>query len=63
MTTLAYYPGCSLHSTAKELDSSFDGTMAKLDVDLAEIPGWQCCGNSAGHSTNRLLAAATSGPF
>ena len=58
MTKLAYYPGCSLHSTAKELDSSFDGTMAKLDVDLAEIPGWQCCGNSAGHSANRLLAAA-----
>ena len=58
MTTLAYYPGCSLHSTAKELDSSFDGTMAKLDVDLAEIPGWQCCGNSAAHSANRMLAAA-----
>ena len=58
MTKLAYYPGCSLHSTAKELDSSFDGTMAKLDVDLAEIPGWQCCGNSAAHSANRMLAAA-----
>jgi heterodisulfide reductase subunit B len=58
MTKLAYYPGCSLHSTAKELDSSFGGTMAKLDVDLAEIPGWQCCGNSAAHSANRMLAAA-----
>ena len=58
MTTLAYYPGCSLHSTAKELDSSFDATMATLDVDLAEIPGWQCCGNSAARSSNRLLAAA-----
>lgn len=58
MTRLAYYPGCSLHSTAKELDSSFDGTMAKLDVALAEIPDWQCCGNTAAHSANRLLAAA-----
>ena len=58
MTELAYYPGCSLHSTSKELDSSFDGSMAKLDVDLTEIPGWQCCGNTAAHSVNRLLAAA-----
>lgn len=58
MTTLAYYPGCALHSTAKELDSSFDATMAELDVELAEIPGWNCCGNSAGRSINRLLATA-----
>jgi heterodisulfide reductase subunit B len=40
------------------MDSSFDATMACLDVDLAEIPGWQCCGNSAGRSVSRLLAAA-----
>ncbi len=58
MTTLAYYPGCSLHSTAKELDGSFGATMETLDVDLAEIPGWQCCGNSAARSASRLLATA-----
>lgn len=58
MSPLAYYPGCSLHSTAREMDDSFHATMAALDVDLAEIPGWQCCGNSAGRSVNRLLAAA-----
>jgi len=58
VSTLAYYPGCSLHTTAKELDSSFDATMERLDVELAEIPGWQCCGNSAARSANRLLAAA-----
>jgi heterodisulfide reductase subunit B len=58
VTELAYYPGCSLHSTATELDSSFDGTMSSLGVNLLEIPDWECCGNTAGHSTNRLLAAA-----
>lgn len=58
MTELAYYPGCSLHSTAKEMDTSFLGSMGKLGVDLSEIPGWQCCGNSAGHSTTPLLAVA-----
>ncbi len=58
MSGLAYYPGCSLHGTARELDSSFLGTAAKLKVDLAEIPGWECCGNTAAHATNRLLATA-----
>ena len=58
MDELAYYPGCSLHSTAKEMDTSFAGSMTRLGVHLSEIPGWQCCGNSAGHATNRLLATA-----
>ena len=58
MSRVAYYPGCSLHGTATELDSSFVGTAAKLGVDLVEIPGWECCGNTAAHATNRLLATA-----
>lgn len=58
MTRLAYYPGCSLHSTARELDSSFRASAEALDVDLTEIPGWECCGTTAAHSASRLLAAA-----
>jgi heterodisulfide reductase subunit B len=58
MSRVAYYPGCSLHGTARELDSSFVGTAARLGVDLVEIPGWECCGNTAAHATNRLLATA-----
>jgi heterodisulfide reductase subunit B2 len=56
--TVAYYPGCSLHGTATELDSSFKATSRALGITLQEIPGWECCGNTAVHSTNRLLAAA-----
>ena len=38
MSRVAYYPGCSLHGTAKELDSSFVSTAARLGVDrLAPI--------------------------
>jgi len=55
---LAYYPGCSLHSTAKELDESFRASAAALSLELTEIPDWVCCGNTAAHATNRLLAAA-----
>jgi heterodisulfide reductase subunit B len=56
--TMAYYPGCSLHSTAKELEQSFKATAEALDLHLLEIPNWVCCGNSSMHAMNRLLAAA-----
>ena len=56
--TLAYYPGCSLHGSARELDSSFKATAAALDITLKEIPDWSCCGNTAIHSSDRLLAVA-----
>ena len=58
MTRLAYYPGCSLHGTAKEMDSSFRASARMLGVELAEIPGWECCGNTAAHAASRLLATA-----
>jgi heterodisulfide reductase subunit B2 len=56
--TLAYYPGCSLHGTSGEFDASFRATARKLDLVLEEIPGWECCGNTAAHSINRLLSTA-----
>jgi heterodisulfide reductase subunit B len=58
VTSIAYYPGCSLHGTSGEFDASFRATARALDLDLVEIPGWECCGNTAAHSINRLLATA-----
>jgi heterodisulfide reductase subunit B len=58
VTSIAYYPGCSLHGTSGEFDASFRATARTLDLDLVEIPGWECCGNTAAHSINRLLATA-----
>jgi len=57
-TTLAYYPGCSLHGTSGEFDASFRASARALGLTLQEIPGWECCGNTAAHSINRLLATA-----
>ncbi|MBI2440476.1 MAG: CoB--CoM heterodisulfide reductase iron-sulfur subunit B family protein [Lentisphaerae bacterium] len=54
----AYYPGCSLHSTAVEYDASFKAVAAKLDIELEEVPGWVCCGTSPAHSTSHLLSIA-----
>lgn len=57
-TTLAYYPGCSLHGTSAEFDASFRASARALGLTLQEIPGWECCGNTAAHSINRLLSNA-----
>ena len=54
----AYYPGCSLHSTAAEYDISFRAVCEKLDIELQEIGGWICCGTSPAHSTSQLLSLA-----
>lgn len=52
----AYYPGCSLHSTAKEYDVSARVVCQALGIELQEIPGWICCGASSAHMTSRLLS-------
>lgn len=45
-TTLryAYYPGCSLLSSAKEYDMSVRQVFAALGIELVEIEDWNCCG-------------------
>jgi len=53
-----YYPGCSLESLAKEYDQSVRACAEMLDVSLAELEDWNCCGASSGHCTNEKLAAA-----
>jgi heterodisulfide reductase subunit B len=57
-TTYAYYPGCSLHSTATEYNDSLRKVFSKLSVELQEPQGWVCCGASAAHSVDELLATA-----
>ncbi len=40
----AFYPGCSVKSTAKEYEDSAKAISKVLDIELVEIPGWNCCG-------------------
>ncbi len=54
--TVAYYPGCSLHSTAAEYDHTVRAVAEALDLKLVEPPGWVCCGSSPAHSTDHTLA-------
>jgi len=54
----AYYPGCSLHSTASDYQQSIDSVFKKLSIELEEIEGWTCCGASAAHVSDVLLPLA-----
>jgi heterodisulfide reductase subunit B len=54
--TVAYYPGCSLHSTAREYDRSIRHVAGELGLKLVEPPGWTCCGASAAHTSDHALA-------
>ena len=55
---VAYYPGCSLHGTSPEYDESLRAVVEALGIPLAEIPDWNCCGASSGHTTDHLLGVA-----
>ncbi|MEW6439743.1 MAG: heterodisulfide reductase-related iron-sulfur binding cluster [bacterium] len=53
---MAYYPGCSLHGSAREYDESVREVARLLDVRLVELPDWSCCGASSAHMTDHGLA-------
>ncbi len=52
---VGYYPGCSLHSLAKEFDTSFKAVARALGYELVEPPGWTCCGASPAHHVDHYL--------
>ena len=41
---LSYYPGCTLKTRARNFEESAIASMAALDVNLVELPRWNCCG-------------------
>jgi heterodisulfide reductase subunit B2 len=57
----AYYPGCTIWSTAIEYGQSVGEISKKLGIDLQVIPDWNCCGASSGHVIDKELAIALPG--
>ena len=55
---MAYYPGCSSESSARDMHASTLAVAAGLGIELVEPEGWTCCGATAGHQTDRVLAAS-----
>jgi heterodisulfide reductase subunit B len=55
---IGYFPGCSLHATAREYEESLKSIAPPLGIELEEIRDWACCGATSAHATNRLLSVA-----
>jgi len=55
---IGYYPGCSLLGSSREFDESARTVLEALDVELVEVPDWNCCGASSAHILNHELSLA-----
>ena len=53
---VGYYPGCSLHSMAKEFDDSTRSVLENLGLKPVEPKGWVCCGSTPAHRVDHKLA-------
>jgi len=58
MKKLTYFPGCSAHGTSEEFDHTLKLVLKTLDVELEEIPDWNCCGATSAHVMTETLAYA-----
>jgi heterodisulfide reductase subunit B len=54
----AFFPGCSLESTARSFDLSARAVCRALGITLEEIPDWVCCGSTPAHASSDSLAVA-----
>lgn len=55
---IGYFPGCSLLGSSREFDESTRAVLKALDVELVEVPDWNCCGASSAHVLNHELSLA-----
>ena len=52
---LLYYPGCTLKTSAKNLEKSAYAIMEKLGYELVEMDDWTCCGVVASLTDDDLM--------
>lgn len=58
---VTYYPGCSLQGTARDYAESIFGVCTSIDLELVEIPDWNCCGATAAHSIHHRASIELAG--
>lgn len=56
-----YYPGCSLSRSAKPYDDSIKAISGPLNIEMAEIEDWNCCGATEYVALNKNAAYALIG--
>ena len=52
---ISYYPGCTLKSNAKNFEDSTICSLKQLDVEVEELPRWNCCGTVFSLATDDLI--------
>ncbi|MCP4720307.1 MAG: hypothetical protein GY860_12685 [Desulfobacteraceae bacterium] len=55
-TTYSFFPGCSLKASGHENTLSLLKFCDMVDIELAELDDWNCCGSSSAHSINHGVA-------
>jgi heterodisulfide reductase subunit B2 len=56
----AYYPGCSIETSARMYETSLRRVFELLDVELEELDDWSCCGATAAHTLDHAVATGLS---
>ena len=41
---ISYYPGCTLKTKARNLEDAAIASLAVFDIEMEELPRWNCCG-------------------
>lgn len=57
---IAYYPGCSLNSTAIDFNVSLKKLLDVLEIKHREVEDWNCCGTTPAYNVNEELALTLS---
>ncbi len=55
---IGYYPGCSLQGSSREFDESVQAVLRALEIEVEQVPDWNCCGASSAHAVSHLLSVA-----
>jgi heterodisulfide reductase subunit B len=53
---IGFYPGCSLEGSSREYSESVVALAKAFDIELTQIPDWNCCGATAAHNLNKMLS-------
>jgi len=52
---IPYYPGCTLTNTARNFDRSARESCRELEINLVELPRWNCCGTVYSLASDNLM--------
>ena len=52
----AYFPGCSLKGTGRAYEESLLEVLRALEIEIQELPDWNCCGATAYMAVDEIKA-------